>query len=100
MGIGSHKHVEVVTEKIAFPVGVPSPVAVRLRIMTFAAAGRTAFFHTIADPLFALLCGSPDGGAVTSKSQMVWNNQFFLNRKIQKLLLIKPKNERKRILWF
>ena len=29
-GIGSHIHVEVVTEEITFPVGIPAPVAVRL----------------------------------------------------------------------
>ena len=29
-GIGSHKHVEVVTEEITFPVGIPAPVAVGL----------------------------------------------------------------------
>ena len=44
--------------------------------MAFAAAGRTAFFLTIADPLFTLLCSSPDRGAVTGKSQMVWIDQF------------------------
>ena len=52
MGIGGHIHVEVVTEKIAFPMRVPSPVAVRLRIQAFAAAGRTGIFLTIADPFF------------------------------------------------
>ena len=29
-GIGSHKHVEMVAEEIAFPVGIPAPVAVGL----------------------------------------------------------------------
>ena len=67
-GIGGHIHVEVVTEKIAFPMGIPAPVAIRLRIMAFAAAGRTAFFLTIAGPFFSLLRGSPDRGAVTGKS--------------------------------
>ena len=52
VGIGCHIHVEVVTEKVAFPMGVPSPIAVRLRIMAFAVAGRTAVFLTIADPFF------------------------------------------------
>ena len=35
-------------------MGVPSPVAVRLRIMAFAVAGRTAVFLTIADPFFSV----------------------------------------------
>ena len=30
MGIGSHIHVEVVTEEITFSMGIPAPVAVRL----------------------------------------------------------------------
>ena len=42
-GIGGHIHVEVVTEEIALPVRIPSPVAVWLRIAVFAGAGRTAF---------------------------------------------------------
>ena len=89
VGIGGYIHVEVVAEEIAFPMGVPSPVAVRLRIMAFAAAGRTAFFLAIADPFFPLLCSSPDRSAVTGKSQMVRIDQSFLNRTIQELLPIK-----------
>ena len=68
--IGSHVHVEVVTEEIRFPVGIPSPVTVRLGIMTLAVTGRTAFFLTIADPFFSLLCGSTDRSAIAGKSQM------------------------------
>ena len=100
MGIGGHIHVEVVTEKIAFPMRVPSPVAVRLRIMAFAAAGRTAFFLAITDPFFPLLRGSADRSTVTGKSQMVWVNQSFLNRTLQELLLIETENKGKRIFLF
>ena len=71
VGIGCHKHVEVVTEEVAFPMGVPSPVAVWLGILAFAVTGRTAFFLAIADSFFSLLCGSPDRSAVTSKIQMI-----------------------------
>ena len=71
VGIGCHIHVEVVTEEVAFPMGVPSPVAVRLGILAFAVTGRTAFFLAIADSFFSLLCGSPDRSAVTSKIQMI-----------------------------
>lgn len=100
VGIGGHIHVEVVTEKIAFPMRVPSPVAVWLRIMAFAAAGKTAFFLAIADPFFPLLGSSTDRSAVTGKSQMVWVNQSILNRTIQELLMIKPKDEKKGIFRF
>ena len=100
VGIGGYIHVEVVAEEIAFPMGVPSPVAVRLRIMAFAAAGRTAFFPAIADPFFSLLCSSPDGSAVTGKSQMIWIDQSLLNRTIQELLLIETENKGKRIFRF
>src|SRR5699024_2284751 len=99
-GIGGHIHVEVVTEKIAFPMRVPSPVAVRLRIQAFAAAGRTGIFLTIADPFFPLLSGSPYRGASTGKSQMGWINQSVLNRTIQELLAIEPENKGKRIFLF
>ena len=89
VGIGGHIHVEVVTEEIAFPMGVPAPVTVRLRIIAFAVAGRTAFFLAVADPLFPLLCCSTDRSAVTGKRQMVWIDEPFVDGKIQELLFIK-----------
>src|SRR5699024_8366208 len=61
---------------------------------------RTAVFLTIADPFFLLLRSSTDRSAVTGKSQMVWSDQSFLNRTIQELLMIKPKDEKKGILRF
>ena len=100
VGIGGYIHVEVVAEEIAFPMRVPSPVAVRLRIMAFAAAGRTAFFLAITDPFFPLLRGSADRSAVTGKSQMIWIDQPSVDGTIQELLLIKPKDEEKGILRF
>ena len=33
MGIGGHIHVEVVAEEITFPMGVPSPVTIRLGML-------------------------------------------------------------------
>ena len=56
VGTGGHVHVEVVAEEIAFPVGVPAPVAVRLGIAALAMAGGTALFLAAAEPLLALLC--------------------------------------------
>lgn len=100
VGIGGHIHVEVVTEEIAFPVRVPSPVTVRLGIMAFAAAGKAAVFLTIAVLLFALLRSSPDRSTVTGKSQMVWVDQSLLNRTNQELLVIQPENKGKRIFRF
>ena len=54
MGIGWHIHAEVVTEEIAFPMGVrvPSQVVVRLGIHAFASVGRRAIFLTIIEPFF------------------------------------------------
>ena len=98
--IGCHIHVEVVTEEIAFPMGVPSPVAVRLRIMAFAVAGRTAVFLTIADPFFPLLRGSPDRSAVTGKSQMIRIDQPSVDGTIQELLFVETENKGKRIFRF
>lgn len=100
VGIGGHIHVEVVAEEIAFPVRVPTPAAVWLRIMAFAAAGRTTVFLTIADPFFSLLRSSTDRSAITGKSQMVRMDQTILNRTIQELLMIKPKDEKKGIFRF
>ena len=100
VGIGCHIHVEVVTEKVAFPMGVPSPVAVRLRIMAFAVARRTAVFLTIADPFFPLLRGSPDRSAVTGKSQMIRIDQPSVDGTIQELLFVETENKGKRIFRF
>ena len=79
---------------------VPSPVAVRLGVMTFAVTGERAVFLTFAGTFFSLLCRSPDRSAVTGKSQMVWINQAFTDGKIQELLLIETENKKKRIIRF
>jgi len=66
-----HIHVEMVTEEVAFPMGVSTPVAVWLRVMAFAVTGRTAFVLAMAEPLFSLLCSGADRSSITSKSQML-----------------------------
>ena len=98
VGIRSHIHVEVVTEEIAFPVGVPTPVAVRLGVMALTVAGRTAFFLTIADTFFSLLGGSPDRRAIAGKSQMFRVDQSIADRKVQELLFIELENKGEGIL--
>ncbi len=90
----------MVTEEITFPVRVPSPVTVGLGIMTFTVTGRAAIFPIVADLLFPLQCRGTYRSAVSGKSQMIWIDQPLADGKIQELLLIKPENERKRILWF
>ena len=90
----------MVTEEIAFPVGVPSPVTVGLGIMAFTVTGKKPFFLTITERLFPLAGGSTDRSAVTGKSQMQGIDQAIANGGPQELLLIKPENEKKRILRF
>ena len=85
----------MITKEIAFPVGVPAPVAVRLGIMAFTVTGRTAFLLTVTDPFFPLLCGSADRSPSPGKSQMLGINQSFANRLIKELLLVKAENEKK-----
>ena len=68
--------------------------------MAFAIAGGAAFILTIADPLFPLLCGSTDRGAISGKGQMVGIDQSLADRKIQELLLIETENKKKRIFRF
>ena len=87
-GIGSHIHVEVVAEEIAFPVGVPSSVAVRLEVMAFAVTGRTAFFVAVR------LYGQ---GAVTGRRQMFRADQPIADRKIQELMPVELENKEKGI---
>ena len=100
VGIGCHIHVEMVAEEIAFPKGVPSPVAVGLGIMTLAAAGRTAVLLTIASSFFPLLCGSADRGTVTGKCQMLRMDQSSVDGLIQKLVFVKLENKKKGIFRF
>ena len=95
VGIGGHIHVEVVAEEIAFPMRVPSPVTVWLRIMAFAVAGRTAFFLAITNPFFSLLRGSADRSTVTGKGQMHRIDQSLVDGTVQKLLLIEAENKKK-----
>ena len=98
VGIGSHIHVEVVTEEIAFLVGVLPPVAVRLGVMALTVTGRTALFLTVADTLFPLQGGSPYRGTVTGKSQMVRVDQALADRNLQELLPVELENKGKWIL--
>ena len=97
VGIRGHIHVEMVTKEIAFPVGIPTPVAIRLRVVSFAITGSTAVFFTLADPLFPLLCGSAYGSAVPGKSQMVRVNESLGTGDGEELLVVKPENEKKGI---
>ena len=98
VGIGGHEHVEVVAEEIAFPVGIPSPVAVRLGIMALAVAGVTPFLLAVAEALPALLCGGADRRAVTSKGQTGRVDQAFADGLIQELLPVEPEDEGEGIL--
>lgn len=90
----------MVTEEIAFPVGVPSPVEVRLGIAAFTVTGRTALFFALADPFFPLLCGSTYWGTVTGKSQMFGKDQTIADGMVEEQMLIKTENEKKRMLRF
>ncbi len=90
----------MVTKEIAFPVGVPPPVAVRLGIMAFTAAGRGAEFLTFTDPLFSLLSSAAYRSTVAGKSQMFRVDQPLTDGKVQELLLIKTEDEGKRIIRF
>ena len=100
MGIGGHIHVEVVTEEITFPMGVPSPITIRLGIMTFAITGGTAIFPAITDPFFSLLGDSADRGPVTGKSQMLRVNKSLRAGNGQELLVIKLEDEKEWIFCF
>ena len=100
MGSGSHIHVEVVTEEITFPVGIPAPVAVRLRIAPLAVTVMAILFPAFAGALFTLLSCGADRGTVTGKCQMFRINQPFRYGVGKELLIIKPENEMKRIILF
>lgn len=77
-GIRGSEHVEVITEIVAFPVGIPANVTVGLAVepVTFAVAD--AFFQTVTDPFFSFPCGGIDGGAVTGERKGAKINEAFL----------------------
>ena len=100
VGIRCHIYVEGVTKKVAIPMGIPSPVAVRLRIMAFTVTGRTAIFPAVTDSFFSLLHSGADWSTVTGKSQMPGGNQPFADRAIQELLFVETENKEKRIIRF
>ena len=100
MGVGCHIHVEMVAEEIAFPVGVPSPVAVWLGITAFAAAGRGSVLLTAAGTFFSLLCSNADRGTVTGKGQMGRLDQPCADGLVKELLFVETENKKKRVLRF
>ncbi len=100
MGIRGHIHVEVVTEEVAFLMGIPSPVAVRLGIMASAVTGAEAFFHAAAEALLALLSGCADGVTVTGKRKMGRGNQPTFYGFNKELLAVQLKNQPKGVLGF
>ena len=82
--------------KNSIPMGVPSPVAVRLENTGVCSYRKKRHFSYIADPFFPLLSGSSYRGAITGKSQMGWIHQSVLNRTIQELVAIEPENKGKK----
>lgn len=46
------QHIQVIAEKVTFPVGIPSDVTVRLAVGTVALAVRDAFFQTVTGTFF------------------------------------------------
>lgn len=75
VGTGDHVYVEVIAEEIAFLVGVPAPIAVRLGIAAPVMADDTSLFLAATGPFFAQLCGGADRHTVTGKCQMGRINQ-------------------------
>lgn len=93
VGIGSHIHVEMVTKEITFPVGIPSPVAVGLRVTPFAVTAAAAFFQTVTESLFVLLCSGTDRSAVTGKRKICRVNQSMFYGLAEELLVVQFKNK-------
>ena len=94
VGIGCNIHVEVVTEEVAFPMGVSSPVAVRLGIMAFAVTEGTSFLFTVADLFFSLLRSGADRSTVTGKGQMYRIDQSLVDGAVQELLPVETENKK------
>lgn len=62
-------HIQAITKIVAFPVGVPSDVTVRLAVDAVTPAVADAVFYAVAGMFFPFPCGSADRGAVPRKRE-------------------------------
>lgn len=79
--IRGREHVQVIAEIPAFPVGIPSDVAVGLAVDTVTAAVPDAVFEAVAGTLLTFPGGSVDGGAVPGKGEAAQVDQPALDER-------------------
>ena len=63
--VRSREHVEVVSEIVTVPVGIPTDVAVRLMVEAVAFTVTDPFFQTITGAGLVFPCPGINGGAIT-----------------------------------
>ena len=76
--IRGSEHIQIITKIVAFPVGIPSDVTVRLAVSSVASAVPCTVFQAAADTFFAFLRGSTDWGAILDKGKIKKVNQSII----------------------
>ena len=95
-GTGSNKHVEMVTEKIFIPGRIPSPVAIRLWKLSFAATAWT--LRAAAGSFWAFQPCCFKRRPVAGKWKPFRIYQSLADRRIEKLGFVQPKDKVKGII--
>lgn len=91
--IGGGEHIQVITEIITLPVGIPSDITVRLAVGSVASAVADAVFQAAAGTFFTFLCGGINRSAIPSKGKIKKVNQPVIYRLVKEKHfedLIKP----------
>jgi hypothetical protein len=83
--VRSREHVEVVSEIVTVPVGIPTDVAVRLMVEAVAFTVTDPFFQTITGAGLVFPCPGINGGAITGDGKIPQINQSFIDGFIQEL---------------
>ena len=84
-GFRSREHVEVVSEIVAVPVGIPADVTVRLVVDAIASTIVDTLFPTITGAGFPLSCPGINGSSISGDSQILKVDQSLVNGSIQEL---------------
>ncbi len=83
--IGGGEHIQVITEIITLPVGIPSDITVRLAVGSVASAVADAVFQAAAGTFLTFLCGGINRSAIPSKGKIKKVNQPVIYRLVKEV---------------
>lgn len=83
--IRSSEHVEIISEKVAVPVGIPAYVTIRLMVDTVAFAVVDSLFQAVTGAGLPFPCSGINRSSVTRDGKVPQINQPFIDGFIQEL---------------